>query len=386
MKKKLSIIVPTYKEAANIPELTRRIDSALKNIYDYEIIIVDDNSQDGIEKAVDGLKKNYPVNLKIRFSEKGLSSAVIAGFEMVTGQVIVVMDADLSHPPERISALADKIVKDGYEFVIGSRFVEGGSSDHFDLYRKTNAFISKMIARPFTKVKDPMAGFFAFPVHLLEKNVPLNPLGFKIGLELLVKLSPGRVTEVPIEFQERLYGESKLTFKQQILYLMHIWRLFRFKYRTMGEFLVFSMIGTSGMIIDLTFIHISYKLLLWVMGRGYIKAPDYALNLLSTNPDGVMFRTALVIGFVFALTSNFLLNRFFNFRRTSTHIVRQYARFFIVSIAGFMVKWYISVYLFETNPFFRKYYLIAAFLGIMGGLVINFTGSKLFVFRNTADE
>lgn len=386
MKKKLSIIVPTFKEAPNIPELVRRIDSSVKNSYDYEVIIVDDNSQDGIEKTVDELKQKYPVNLKIRFSEKGLSSAVIAGFEMVTGQVIVVMDADLSHPPEKITALADKIANEGYEFVIGSRFVSGGSSDHFDLYRKTNAYISKIIARPFTKVKDPMAGFFAFPARLLEKNAPLNPLGFKIGLELLVKLSPEKITEVPIDFQERLYGESKLTFKQQILYLVHIWRLFRFKYRTLGEFILFSMIGTSGMIIDLTFIHLSYKLLLWMLSKEYISAPVYALNMLSTNPEGVMFRTSLVIGFIFALTSNFILNRTFNFRRTATHILRQYAGFFIVSIAGFSVKWYISVYLFETNPFFRQYYLMAALIGIMGGLVINFAGSKLIVFRHKVNE
>lgn len=386
MKKKLSIIVPTYKEAPNIPELARRIDSSVKESYDYEIIIVDDNSRDGIEKTVDDLKQKYPVKLKIRFSEKGLSSAVIAGFEMVTGQIIVVMDADLSHPPEKITALADRIASGGSEFVIGSRFVEGGSSDHFDLYRKTNALISKIIARPFTKVKDPMAGFFAFPAALLEKNVPLNPLGFKIGLELLVKLSPEKIVEVPIDFQERLYGESKLSFKQQILYLVHIWRLFRFKYRTLGEFIVFSMIGTTGMVIDLTFIHISYRLLLWMMNKGLLSAPAYALDLLSTNPAGVMFRIALVIGFVFALTSNFLLNRYFNFRKTATHILRQYTRFFIVSIAGFSVKWYISVYLFETNPFFRRYYLLAAFIGIMGGLVINFAGSKLFVFRKGVNE
>lgn len=386
MKKKLSIIVPTFREAENIPELTRQIDIAVKPDYDYEIIIVDDNSRDGIEKKVDELKNAYPVKLKIRFDEKGLSSAVISGFDMVTGDIIVVMDADLSHPPERITALADKIANENYEFVIGSRFVEGGSSDHFSLYRKTNALISKLIARPFTSVKDPMAGFFAFPAKLLEKKVPLNPLGFKIGLELIVKLSPQRVTEVPIQFQERLYGESKLTFRQQILYLVHIWRLFRFKYRTLGEFVVFSMIGTTGMVIDLSAIHLSYKLLLWMQGSGIISAPPYFMNLLGTDAAGCMFRAALVLGFVLALTSNFLLNRYMNFRRTGAHILQQYVRFFVVSIAGFTVKWLISVHLFETNPFFHRYYLLAAFMGIMGGLVINFAGSKLLVFRFKGEE
>ncbi|NLV68074.1 MAG: hypothetical protein GXY14_10435, partial [Spirochaetes bacterium] len=82
----------------------------------------------------------------------------------------------------------------------------------------------------------------------------------------------------------------------------------------------------------------------------------------------------------------FLLNKYFNFRKTVTHILRQYVRFFLVSIAGFSVKWYISVYLFETNPFFHKYYLFAAFIGIMGGLAINFAGSKLVVFRYRVTE
>ena len=381
MRTKLSIIVPTYREAENIPELARRIDSAVKEKYNYEIIVIDDNSRDGIENRIDELKETIPVKLKIRFDEKGLSSAVISGFDMVTGEIIVVMDADLSHPPESIISIVEKITEEGYGFVIGSRFIKGGSSDHFDIYRRTKALVSKIIARPFTKVKDPMSGFFAFPVKLLDEKVRLNPLGFKICLELLVKLSPSRVTEVPIQFQERLYGESKLTFKQQVLYLMHIWRLFRFKYRTLGEFAVFSMIGTTGMIIDLLAIHITYSILSEMLSRGFIQTPEIMLNLLSTDPSGLMFRTALVAGFILAVTSNFLLNRYFNFMRTPLNIIRQYVRFFTVSIAGFAIKWFISVHLFETNPFFHRYYLLAAFLGIMGGLVVNFTGSKLLVFK-----
>lgn len=381
MPVKLSIIVPTFRESPNIAGLVQRIDLSLKDRYDYEIIIVDDNSRDGIEKAVYNLANRYPLKLKIRFTEKGLASAVIAGFEMVTGDIIVVMDADLSHPPERIAALADSIVNDGSDFVIGSRFVEGGSSDHFDVFRRMKARVSKLVARPFTKVKDPMAGFFAFPAGLLEKNVPLNPLGFKIGLELLVKLAPARIVEVPIDFQERLYGESKLTLKQWVLYLLHVWRLFRFRFRTAGEFIVFSMIGASGMAVDLLFVHISYRLLLWMLAKGYLDAPADAVNMLSTTPDGFMFRIALAAGFIFALSSNFLLNRHLNFQKNAADILRQYARFFIVSIAGFFVKWNISVYLFETHAFFRRYYLAAALIGIMGGLVINFTGSKMWVFR-----
>ncbi|HOK03383.1 MAG TPA: glycosyltransferase family 2 protein [Spirochaetota bacterium] len=360
---KVSIIVPTFKEAENIPELTRQIDVALKKTkYKYEIIIVDDNSQDGIDQKVKELEKNYPVKLKIRLNEKGLSSAVIAGFELASGEIFLVMDADLSHPPEKIPEMLDKISKENFDFVIGSRFVKGGSAEHFNIFRTLNALVSRMIARPFTSVKDPMAGFFAFKSSLLEQKVKLNPLGFKIGLELLVKLNPRRVTEIPIQFQERLYGKSKLTLKQQILYLIHIWRLFRFKFRTLSEFIVFSLIGASGMVVDLSFVFISYDI----------------LNL--------NFRVARVIGFVFALTSNFMLNRKFNFPKNGHGIIKQYIRFFIVSLTGFAVNWTISVYLYETRPFFNKYYLLAAFLGILGGLSVNFLGSKFYVFKQVKEK
>jgi dolichol-phosphate mannosyltransferase len=262
MKNKISIIVPTYKEAKNIPVLAEKINSALKkHKLGYEIIIVDDNSRDGIENAVIRLKKKYPVTLKVRVDERGLSSAVIEGFRIAKGDVFVVMDADLSHPPEKIPELIGKILNDGAEFVVGSRFVEGGSALHFDWYRKLNAWISKMLARPFTSVKDPMAGFFAFPKSILTNLEELNPLGFKIGLEVIVKCKPRKVVEIPIQFQERLYGESKLSFKEQVLYLFHLRRLFMYKYRHLAEFIQFALIGGIGMMVDLFFVFLSYGIL-----------------------------------------------------------------------------------------------------------------------------
>ncbi len=89
----------------------------------------------------------------------------------------------LSHPPEKIPELVEQIINGKAEFVVGSRFVKGGSAEHFNWYRKLNAWVSKMLARPFTKVKDPMAGFFAFDAKILTPQIlnVLNPLGFKIG-------------------------------------------------------------------------------------------------------------------------------------------------------------------------------------------------------------
>lgn len=355
----ISIIIPTFKEAENIPVLIKKIDAAMKEAgLSYEAVIVDDDSNDGTIESVDNLKKNYNIKLKVRKNERGLSSAVIEGFKISTYKIIVVMDADLSHPPRKIPELVNPILDGSAEFAIGSRFVKGGSARHFNLYRKLNAWISKMLARPFAKVTDPMAGFFAFPKKIFKPDMVLNPLGFKIGLELLVKASPKNIVEIPIIFEERLYGESKLSVKEQVLYILHLKRLFEYKYRTYAEFIKFSMIGGSGMIVDLTFVTISMEIIF------------------------LPFRIARAVGFVFALTSNFLLNRRFTFQKAKKrNILRQYLLFFAVSTMGLAVNWLISVYLHEQIPYFKTHYLIASFIGILGGMLINFTGSKFIVFK-----
>lgn len=355
-KQSISIIIPTYKEAENIPVLAKKLNETLKN-YNYEIIIVDDDSNDGTIEAVNKLKKQYKIILKVRKNIKGLSSAVIAGFKISKGDIIVVMDADLSHPPKKVLELVNEISKNNYEFAIGSRFVKGGSIVNFNIYRKLNAWIAKTLARPLFKVQDPMSGFFAFPAKLLKKKVELNPLGFKIGLELLVKLSPNNVSEIPINFQERLHGVSKLSLKEQLLYIRHLIRLYDFKYKSIVQFLKFSIIGTTGMTIDLTLVYVSKEF--------------FALH----------FRIARIIGFVFALTSNFFLNRKFTFQKKDGNIAFQYIKFFIVAVIAFSVNWFMSVYLYENLAFFNKYYLLAAFMGILCGLTINFFGSKIIVFK-----
>ena len=363
----VSIIVPTYKEAQNIYPLSGQIDQAMKDAkLTYEIIVVDDDSKDGIIEAVEKIKDRYNIKLKVRKDEKGLSSAVIAGFGMVTGELIVVMDADLSHPPSKIPELVVPILDGNSDFMIGSRFVKGGSAPHFNWYRKLNAWVSKMIARPFTRASDPMAGFFAFHRRLLKPGLELNPLGFKIGLEMIVKASPKRISEVPIQFRERQFGESKLSLKEQIYYLIHIKRLFEYKYKTLAEFIKFCLIGGFGMLVDLTFVYLAMQIFM----------------IFGMIPKMFQFRIARVIGFVFAVTANFLLNRKFTFSRAEEgNIYRQYLSFFVVSLIGFTVNWFVSVYLYEHIAFFNAHYLIAAFVGILGGTIINFMGSKLFVFK-----
>jgi dolichol-phosphate mannosyltransferase len=354
----ISLIVPTYREAANIRPLVDRIGKAMTN-HPYEIVIIDDNSNDGIEDIVNDLSTKYNIKILVRKEERGLSSAVIAGFNRSQGQIIVVMDADLSHPPEKLPELVGPIVLGKADFVIGSRFVKNGGAPHFNSFRKLNAWISRMLARPFTSVNDPMAGFFAFPRSLIQKDhIHLNPLGFKIGLELIVKASPVNIIEVPIQFQERLHGESKLNLKEQVYYLLHLRRLFEYKYQTLVEFISFSLVGASGMIIDLFCLFVSFGLL------------------------SIPYRISRALGFIFALTSNFFINRRFTFSQARKgNLFRQYSTFFGVCILGFAINWSISVYLFEHLSFYKSHYLLSAFMGIMGGLIVNFLGSKFLAFK-----
>jgi dolichol-phosphate mannosyltransferase len=353
-----SVIVPTYKEVKNIPVLVKKIDDALRiKKIKYEVIIIDDNSNDGTIKAVDALREKYPVSLIVRTDKRGLSSAVVEGIRCAHGNTCVVMDADLSHPPEKIPDLIYEITN-GAEFSIGSRFVSGGSAEHFNLFRKCNAWISKIFALPFTRVKDPMAGFFAFPRSLIKNIDSLNPLGFKIGLEIMVKCSPKKISEIPIIFHERLYGESKLSIKEQINYILHLLRLFDYKYYKLSEVVKFGLAGTGGMILDLSCVHVSYGLF------------------------GIPFRVARITGFVLALTANFFINRKVTFHRAKRrNVFYQYIEFFVICVIGFAINWYISVRLFENYGFFNRHYLIASFIGVVCGFVVNFIGSKNVVFR-----
>ena len=225
-------------EAENVDMLTRRIHKTMTEYnMSYEIIFVDDDSKDDIEKIISNLSsEGLNVRLIQRKNERGLSSAVLRGFSEAEGGILVCMDADLSHPPETIHVMIDKIVKDNAEFVIGSRYVNGGSTDHkWTIYRRINSRIATLFAKPFTTAKDPMSGFFAIPDRVYKRGNSFNPIGYKIALELIVRCKCEKIVEVPIHFSDRKFGESKLTLKEQLNYLVHIKRLMGYKLKHLNS-------------------------------------------------------------------------------------------------------------------------------------------------------
>lgn len=252
MPAELVIVVPTYREADNLPELTRRIDDAVSGAgIGAEIVVVDDDSRDGSDNVCKDLSTHYPLRLITRFSERGLASAVIHGIRESRSEYVLVMDADLSHPPEDIPRFVQHL-REGADFVVGSRYVEGGSTDAtWSVFRWLNSRIATLLARGLTAIKDPMAGFFAFPRRILETAPPLLPLGYKIGLEILVKGNCRKVVEIPIAFVDRTKGESKLTLQQQLYYLRHLGRLYQFRFPWITKpFVKYFMIGITGSSID----------------------------------------------------------------------------------------------------------------------------------------
>lgn len=231
MQPDVSVIVPTLREAPNIPELVARVHAALAaDGITCEIIIVDDDSRDGTVAAVAVLEKTQPVRLIVRTNERGLSGAVIRGCEQAHGRILVVMDADLSHPPETIPELVRIIRQDRGDFALGSRYIAGGRTEQWTALRRLNSRIATMLAWPVVRCSDPMSGFFAIAADRYRSAADLRPYGYKIGLELMVKCGCRRIVEVPITFVNRTRGESKLTLKQRLLYLRHLSALFAFKY------------------------------------------------------------------------------------------------------------------------------------------------------------
>jgi dolichol-phosphate mannosyltransferase len=227
-----SLIIPTYKEADNLAPLCQQIEKIIPHFQAFELIIVDDHSQDGTVEFCQTHKDQYPfLKLITRTQERGLSSAVIAGFRAARYETLVCMDADLSHPPSMVPVLVNAL-QPPTDFVIGSRFITGGSVyDAWSAFRRLNALFARALARSIVCLKDPLSGFFALKKTMFEQAAPLNPIGYKIALELIIKGHCQHIKEIPIHFSQRENGYSKLTLKEQLNFLRHWLRLMLYKCR-----------------------------------------------------------------------------------------------------------------------------------------------------------
>jgi dolichol-phosphate mannosyltransferase len=220
----VSIVLPTLREHDSLLLLRPRLERAL-TAYAAEVIVVDDDSRDGTEQLIATWSEPPQYRLIVRQGVRGLASAVVEGLRSARGSVVVVMDADGSHPPELLPLLIEPIRRGEAAFVLASRVVPGGSSPGLPGLRRLISWGATRLAKPLTGVGDPMSGFFAVRRDAVEID-RLTPVGYKIALEVLVKCRPVPVREVPFEFGPRLAGTSKLDRRQMGQYLRHLARLY----------------------------------------------------------------------------------------------------------------------------------------------------------------
>ncbi|MDB5039265.1 MAG: arnC 3 [Bacteriovoracaceae bacterium] len=354
----VSIIVPTYKEVDSLPDLLNRLQLLRTTFQESEVIIVDDNSGDGTEDLIRNLKLDPWVRLIIRRSDRGLSSAVIEGCRLAKFSTLIVMDADLSHPPEAIPAMVKTLNNAGTEFVIGSRYCEGGKVvEGWTLFRRINSWVATAFARPFTNASDPMSGFLAFRKTDFLKSASLNPIGYKIGLELIVKCGFKNVKEVPITFELRKKGESKLSLKEQLKYLTHIKRLADYKFGNFSFLLQFATIGVTGLLIN--------EIVVTILDRLHL-------------PDQLVFSLGILIGMV----GTFILNRKITFDHgVQEGWVRQYFKFVAACSFGAFINYEASL---NFARFFHHVFAvkqISVMVGAVSGMISNFLLSRYVVFK-----
>ncbi|HLD06836.1 MAG TPA: polyprenol monophosphomannose synthase [Candidatus Nanoarchaeia archaeon] len=220
----VSIVIPTYNERKNLAVLVQRIDRVLKG---HEIIIVDDHSPDGTGRRAEQLAARYPVRCIHRREKEGLGSAVIAGCGQAQGKHIVVMDADLSHPPELIPRLVDALRES--DLAIASRYCAGGGVRNWPLARRAISGGARLLCRPLAAahgVHDPLSGFFAMRRSVIA-GIRLQVAGFKILLEILARGRVRRIAEIPYMFTDRRQGSSKLGVHEAFRYMKQLAQLYR---------------------------------------------------------------------------------------------------------------------------------------------------------------
>ena len=354
----VSIVVPTFREAANIPALTERVHAALAGSgIEWELLFADDDSGDGSEAVVAELARRLPVRLETRREPpRDLSLSVLFGIGLARFDRVVVMDADLSHPPERIVDLL-RVLDGDCDMAVGSRYAPGGVVDRaWSPWRFLSSRAATLLARPLVRCSDPMSGFFALDRRAVPGLRAMRPIGFKIALELMVR-GELRVREVPIRFRDRDRGASKMGWRQQIGFLRHLYRLYTHRHGGPVRLMCFALVGASGFVIDIA----CYLGLQWA---------------------GVEHRLARFLSFWPAVSWNWLLNRWVTFRERAPEArVRQWTRFVASSLVGLVVNVGSYATLTSFVGVFDRYRLLALVVGVGLGGVVNFLLSTLYVYR-----
>lgn len=357
--KSVSVIVPTLRESQNIPILFERLQSVLAG-FDWEVIFVDDDSDDGSSEVLVELARNDPrARFLRRIGRRGLSSACLEGMASSSADYFAVMDADLQHDerilPKMISALADD---PNLELAVGTRYAASGGVGNWSRGRRwISQFatgVEKMVLH--TSLSDPLSGFFVLRRSLFEETARrMTGKGFKILLDFVLSAArPIQTKEFPYEFQARQHGESKL---DVVVGLEYLYLLLD---KTLGRlvpvrFVIYVLAGLSGLVLHLVLLGSLYRVL------------------------AVPFLVAQTLATLVAMISNFLVNNSVTFRSSrlrGPRLAIGLTAYIAVCAVGAIVNIQTADYLFES----RIHWWLAGVTGALIGAVWNYAVSAHIVW------
>lgn len=355
----LAVVIPTFKEIANVERLIDLLEKTLAGI-GYELIFVDDDSPDGTAAKLRGIALHNPrVRVLQRIGRQGLASACIEGMLATPAPYIAVMDADLQHDERILPQMLELIKREHLDLVIGSRNVDGGSMGEFSKERVLLSGLGARISRLACRcdLSDPMSGFFVVDRRFFEEVAHrLSGLGFKILVDLVSSSRrPVRFGEVAYRFRARSGGESKLDINVGVEYLSLLLD------KAIGNvipvrFVLFGAVGGLGLVVHLTILGV---LQFWA---------------------GFQFLTAQIWATVVAMAFNFLLNNLITFRDRRLHgwrIIPGLASFYVACSIGALANISLAKLLISAGlPWW-----FAGAGGMIIGSVWNYGVNAIFTWR-----
>jgi len=359
---KVSVILPTYNEADNIELLLPMLKRVLEEVAgdSYEIIVVDDDSPDRTAEVALRVARDAGIADKVRVlvrrGERGLASAVIEGFKASKGEYLIVMDADLQHPPDKVKDICQELER-GADVVVATRFAKGGRDAGLSLPRKIlskgASLVGKLLVPQIRPLSDPMSGFFGLRRSVIEGRLEkMRPRGFKILLEVMVKGKYDRrnVREVPIVFGKRARGESKLGASEVFDYLAHVLSLNEYR------ILKFMLVGVSGIFVN----------------QGVLWATHYRAGLPLYLAGAAAIETSIL--------SNFTLNSLVTFRGEAYRgtVASRLFKYHVATAVGAAINYatlLLLSHLLHVSP------LTSNLIGILLGFLANYALSEHYVWE-----
>jgi dolichol-phosphate mannosyltransferase len=363
---KAVVIVPTYNERLNIGALLTALQEQFQKIpHDMHILVVDDHSPDGTAQVVQALQAHYPNVHLIEGEKAGLGVAYIRGMrhalQSLHAEVVFEMDADFSHKPEDVRRLMAEIDA-GADFVIGSRYVPGGSlPEAWGLLRQLNSRMGNFVARYVTGiylVRDCTAGFRAIRTSLLRRihleNLRVQGYAFQVALLHAAVVERAQIKEIPVDFTDRQQGESKLGLSDVIEFLLNAWWI---RFQSVGTFTKFGTVGASGVLVNLGL----FTLLLAAGVDKYVASP---------------WASAL------SIVWNFLLHNYWTFRwrKTKDRTRLKGLKFNLVLCLAMVVSYGTFVALSFVFPHVTPY--AYQLVSIVPTTLINYFLNSYWTFRN----